>query len=35
MMATDRPKGSRWQLIAASALLMLWIVVLAWMAIYG
>jgi hypothetical protein len=34
-MAMDPPQGSRWQLIAASALLMLWIVVLAWMAIYG
>jgi hypothetical protein len=35
MIAMGPPKGSRWQLIAASALLMLWIVVLAWMAIYG
>jgi hypothetical protein len=35
MTAMDPPKGSRWQLIAASAFLMLWIVVLAWMAIYG
>jgi hypothetical protein len=34
-MAMDAPKGSRWQFFAASALLMLWIVVLAWMAIYG
>lgn len=31
----ERANASRWQLIAASVLWMLWIVVLAWMAIYG
>jgi hypothetical protein len=35
MTAMERAKSSRWQLIAASVLWLLWIVVLAWMAIYG
>jgi hypothetical protein len=32
MTAMNPPKGSRWQLIAASAVLILWIMALAWIA---
>jgi hypothetical protein len=35
MTAMEKPKGSRWQLIAASVLLAVWVAFLGWMALRG